>query len=78
MKALRAILIAIVVVGIPSAFVLLLSRSNPNIIAFLPDDWQTFIIDHDWIGFVVLGIELVAALAATRVGAIIKKREGRA
>lgn len=78
MKILRGILIAIVVVGVPSAFVLLLSRSNPDIIGFLPDHWETFIIQNDWIGFLVLGIEVVAALGATGLGSLIKKRENAA
>ncbi|MDR6867398.1 hypothetical protein J2Y69_002001 [Microbacterium resistens] len=78
MKLLRGILIAIVVVGVPSAFVLLLSRSNPDIIGFLPDDWEVFIIENDWIGFLVLGIEVAAALGATGLGSLIKKRENAA
>ncbi|MFJ4166870.1 hypothetical protein ACIPY5_15065 [Microbacterium sp. NPDC089698] len=78
MKILRGILIAVAVVGVPSAFILLLSRSNPNIIGFLPDGWQEFIIQHDWIGFLVLGIEVVATLAATGLGSAIKKRENAA
>ncbi len=78
MKLLRGILIAIVVVGIPSAFILLLSRNNPDIIGFLPDDWESFIIQNDWIGFLVLGIEVLAALGATGLGSLIKKRENAA
>lgn len=75
MKILRGILIAIVVVGVPSAFVLLLSRSNPDIIGFLPDNLESFVIQNDWIGFLVLGIELVAALAVSGLSSVIKKRE---
>lgn len=75
MKILRGILIALVVVGVPSSFLLLTSRSNPNIIRFLPEDWQSFIVQHDWIGFLVFGIELAALLGSLGLGALIKRRE---
>ncbi|MFC7619299.1 hypothetical protein [Microlunatus sp. GCM10028923] len=78
MKLLRGILTVIVVVGIPSAFILLLSRSNPDVIAFLPDDWESFIIQNNWIGFLVLGIEVVATLAVSGLGSLSKKRENAA
>ncbi|SDL34398.1 hypothetical protein [Microbacterium azadirachtae] len=78
MKVLRGILIAIVVVGVPSSFLLLTSRNNPNVIRFLPEDWQTFIVQHDWIGFLVFGIEVAALLGSLALGALIKKRENAA
>lgn len=75
MKILRGILVALVVIGVPSSFILLTSRSNPNIVRFLPEDWQSFIVQHDWIGFLVFGIEIVALLGSLALGALIKRRE---
>ena len=78
MKILRGILTVVVVIGVPSSFILLTSRNNPNILGFLPEDWQAFILQHDWIGFLVFGIELLALLGVLGLGALIKKRENAA
>jgi hypothetical protein len=78
MKVLRGILIAIVAVGVPSSFLLLTSRNNPNVLRFLPEDWQSWVAQHDWIGFLVFGIEAAALLGSLALGTLIKKRENAA
>lgn len=75
MKILNAILVTIVLIGVPSSFLLLTGRSNPDVLGFLPPDWQSFLAQNDWIGFAVFGVEIVALIGTLMLSAVIKRRE---
>jgi hypothetical protein len=74
MRSLNTVLIVIAVICIPGAFLLILARNNPGMLDPLPDWAADFFRQHDWIGFVVCGVGVVASLGRQAVSSALKRQ----